>query len=441
MLFGFDQFDLKYNRPDILLERIGYASPELTNVYLKAYYKRLDKMGFSEDMLREDFHVPEIEILDKDKIDYAADSQIIELTLQATDSLYPLHRLNVFVNDVPVYGMAGIDLRAHQTNSVQRNIDIELSSGFNKIQVSVLNQAGAESLKETIYVDYQGEQAKPALYLVTVGISEFQQSEMNLNYSVKDGRDLVNLYSSQKDLYNQIHIDTLFNQNVTKANVLALKEKLMKSRVDDQVILFFSGHGLLSDSLDFYFATDDMDFAHPEKFGILYDDIEELLDGIPARKKLLMIDACHSGEVDKEELVASNISSNVSEDNSKKGDLKVYDYKGVGALQQEDGLGLQDSFELMQELFTNLSRGSGAVVISAAAGKGYALEGQEWNNGVFTYAVLNGLKNNAAEKDGADGISVSELKDYVITEVEKITNGAQKPTCRRENLEVDWRVW
>jgi len=47
----------------------------------------------------------------------------------------------------------------------------------------------------------------------------------------------------------------------------------------------------------------------------------------------------------------------------------------------------------------------------------------------------------AADLNRDGQIMVSELKEYVSSEVERLTSGAQKPTSRRENLEWDWRIW
>jgi uncharacterized caspase-like protein len=95
----------------------------------------------------------------------------------------------------------------------------------------------------------------------------------------------------------------------------------------------------------------------------------------------------------------------------------------------------------MQELFVNLNRGSGAQVISAAAGNSYALESDKWKNGVFTYSILSGLENYAADLNGDKIITVSELRKYVGEKVVELTNGAQKPTSRQENVVNDFRVW
>jgi uncharacterized caspase-like protein len=242
--------------------------------------------------------------------------------------------------------------------------------------------------------------------------------------------------------YNTVIFDTLFNKKATKENFFKIKKQLLNSKPDDEVVVFVSGHGLLNKDLDFYFATYDIDFSNPEKKGISFDDMEHLLDSIPARKKLMMMDACHSGEVDKAEpttFVAQNIqtSSNITF----RGNIKEYNFKGVNNTTAQSGTNLQSSFELMQELFAGLDKGTGTVVISAAAGKGYALESPKWNNGVFTYSIINGLKNKAADKNKDHKISISELKDYSIKQVEQLTGGNQKPTARRESMGVDWRIW
>jgi hypothetical protein len=97
----------------------------------------------------------------------------------------------------------------------------------------------------------------------------------------------------------------------------------------------------------------------------------------------------------------------------------------------------------MQNMFADVSNSNGAVVISAAGGLEYAFESPQWNNGVFTYCVRKGIEELAADDDPESGnydfdVSVQELMKYVSKKVSELTNGQQRPTSRRENLEFDW---
>ncbi|MFC2107088.1 caspase family protein [Bacteroidota bacterium] len=436
--YSFEQFDLKFNRPDLVLKQLKHTDNHLIDTYKKAYLKRLNKTGFKEENLGENFHLPEAEITNHKSLP-VTNQKTISFEIVFKDSKYKLDRYNIWINDVALFGMKGKSIKELQIDSLKVIETIQLSEGRNKIQASCLNTKGAESYKETVEVTYIPDSTiNPQLHLIALSVSKYQQDNMNIQYAVKDGRDLVNQYLQDKTKWSEIIVDTLYNQDAQRENILALKRKLLQTGVDDQVILFVSGHGLLDDNFDFYFATYDIDFNNPSEKGISYDELEWLLDSIPARKKLFLMDACHSGEVDKEEIIAYNAEK---VDTLKSG-VKRYTYK-AGILQDEEtySLGLQNSFELMQELFTNLNRGSGAVVISAAAGDSYAMESDEWHNGVFTYSILNGLKSGKADINNDGEVSVSELRDYVGKSVQDLTNGLQKPTMRQENVEFDFRIW
>ena len=104
-------------------------------------------------------------------------------------------------------------------------------------------------------------------------------------------------------------------------------------------------------------------------------------------------------------------------------------------------LGLKSSFQLMQALFADLARGSGAQVISSASGTELSLESAEWKNGVFTFALLEGLKTGAADLDKNGVITVSELREYVTSRVRSLSAGAQTPTARRQSFDDDWGLF
>lgn len=423
---GFDQLDIKYNRPDKVLEALGevFGNPdmELIESYRKAYEKRIKKLGIDPTSFNDDFSVPESDFKNRDEIAYDQTANKLTLKVWGKDEQYKIDRYNIWVNNVPVFGEKGINVRNKNLNEINENITIELSDGENKIETSVLNVNGIESYRQPLYVRYEPkEPAKEKLYFVGIGVDKYQQSENNLQYSAKDIKDLS---QALKEKYgDNIEVITLLDEQVTKENVAAVKKTLMNSSVNDKVIISFSGHGLLDKEFDYYLGTNDIDFNNPQKRGLSYETLEGLLDGIPARKKLLMIDACHSGEVDKEDLRA------IQETNKQpgmKGAVPVA-YKG-------SGLGLKNSFELMQEIFVNVGRGTGATIISASGGTQFAYEKAGLDNGVFTYSILE-LMNQQ------DEIKVSELKEKVGERVLELTNGNQKPTSRNENIDYDWRVW
>ncbi len=435
-IYLFEQFDLRLNRPDIVIGQLPYTSSRLTQAYNSAYLKRLKKMGFTEQMLGTDYHVPEIKLKNDEQLPYSVTNRFIDLGIEAYDDLYLLDRINIWVNDVPIFGSAGINLRSDNTKNIRKTIQIELSAGKNKIQISVLNQKAAESLKTDKFVYLNVPEVKPDLYIIAIGVSKYKDSQFNLDYAAKDAADVANAFKNSGAKYRNVYIKQMLNEQATVQNVIESKEFLKKSKVDDHVIVFVASHGLLDDKLNYYLAMTDIDFNNPQKKGLLYEELESILDGIPARNKILLIDACHSGETDNDESESQSTES-IAYSSPMSSNVKSRGFKRIGG----PNIGMTNSFELMKELFADLRRGSGAVVISSAGGKEYALESNQWNNGVFTYSLLEGISSNKADLNADGTITVNEIKEYISTNVQVLTGGKQNPTSRRENLENDFKVW
>jgi len=433
-VYPFEQFDMFYNRPDKAIRNLvslGITDSLLQKGYEMAYQKRLSKMGFDEGMLSGAFELPTLELLTKD-LPATTNEEQISFRIKAEDRAKNLDRILVWVNDVPVFGAKGKSIRDLNIQQLEETLTVNLASGTNKVQVSVVNSSGVESLKRTFVINATAAMPQPDLYLVSIGVSKYQNEDFNLKYAAKDAKDLMDYVNERPEAYAEIHTHNLVNEQVTTTEIAKLKARLMQSRTNDVVIVFFAGHGVLDEEMNYYLGTYDIDFDNPKKNGLAYDGLENLLDGIPALNKLLIIDACHSGEVDQDDATIDTGLTNA----------KVSGKRGSIAVKSKSKqLGLENSFELMQMLFSDLRRGTGATVISSASGLEYAYEGEAWQNGVFTYAMLEGLKSGACDLNGDGSVQVSELKSYVFDKVSELTNGKQNPTSRKENLEYDFKVW
>jgi WD40 repeat protein/uncharacterized caspase-like protein len=428
--FTFEQFDLRFNRPDKVLECFKFAQTELAAAYREAFQQRLKRMNYTEPMLGNDFEVPEVELAAAPPP--STRERTVKLRVKARDGKFNLDRVHVDVNGVPLRGANGIDVRKPASRTWDQDVDVELSAGENRIDVSVLNETGAESLRQTVTVRCEAAAKKPDLYVVAVGVSDYADARFKLVYADKDARDLSELLAGKTASFGEVKVLRVLNRDATRENILKAAEFLKPSGVDDAVVVFFAGHGVLDAKRDYYFGTADIDFADPARRGLPYPAIEGLLAATRARKKLLLVDTCHSGEVNKEDTA---LPAGAAQPDG------VVRAVARGGLTPEapPRVGLKNSFQLMQDLYADLRRGTGAVVVASAGGAEYALESAEWKNGVFTYAVLRGLKGGAdRNKDGK--VQVLELRGYVEEEVRRLTGGRQSPTARSENVLFDFAI-
>jgi Caspase domain len=259
---------------------------------------------------------------------------------------------------------------------------------------------------------------------------------LDLSYCVKDISDLSTAF---KDKFKEeLVIDTLMNDNASKENILALKQKLLQTDVDDKVIVSFSGHGMV-DPLhpgDFYFVTGTTDVKNPAANGVSYAQLEELLDSIPARKKLMLLDACHSGESnDNAAVVSSHIPGtkrgNDDKDKNKAGSIEILD---VVENNDPAHASSTDIFKLMKEAFVDIRRNNGAYVLSAAQSNESAGEGGGISNGWFSSCLIEQLKTN-------NSITVNELSEKVNKCVSAKSGGNQNTDNRQELAEFNWVLW
>ena len=439
--YPFEQFDLRLNRPDIVLERLG-APSEAISIARQMREKRLKRMNVTEEMLRPDFHLPELEIVGG--LPSTTDAETISISIKGQDAKYKLERLKVYVNNVPVNGRDGESLRELDTQSIDRAIPIKLAAGRNKIQISILNSAGAESLYASAEVNCTAKRPKPTLYAVALGVSHYANPEWNLKYSAKDATDIIaRLKGKVANSHEQVKELLLTDKDVTRENLTKIREFLKSAKIDDTVLIFVAGHGLLDSKYDYYFGTTDIDFNNPAEKGIAFDDFDDLLAELPTLKKSLLIDTCHAGELDEEEktLLASAQGESIRVPTKEGISMRSIGVRGMSVKKIEGGKGAAEWHDRLQGLFVDLRRGSGSTILSSAAGAEYALESSEQQNGLFTYAVLEALEGKGGSDANKDGlIQMTEISEYVKKRVSELSGNKQTPNIRRMNLEGDFAL-
>lgn len=422
--FGIDQFALRNNRPDLILERLASPRTDIRDHYRSRYLRRLERAGLDERALTAELQVPDARIAA-----VKSEGREARLSLVFADPRVELRSYNVYVDDVPVHGARGKSIRG---KSAKVEETLVLTPGLNKIEVSATNASGAESFRALATAERRDE-VKGKLWFVAFGVSRYQKAELDLAYAHKDAQDLGALFTRLGAHYDGVELKVVVDADVTPDAIRATKSLLEGTRPEDTVVLFIAGHGLHDTTSEarYYYLTHGADPDNLAATAADFETIEDLLQGIGARTKLFLMDTCESGELEDATWSIADASEGKLRARSARG-LKVK----LAAKQKTEARPRAHLLEPNRFIYNDLLRRTGAIVFSSSKGGELSYESATIQNGYFTHAVLAALGDGRADENQDRRVTIEELRRYVTTEVARATAEAQHPTIDRDNLSL-----
>jgi WD40 repeat protein len=290
-------------------------------------------------------------------------------------------------------------LLKNEGKTQQYRFDVALLSGDNRIEVRAATADGAvESAPAITTVKFDGKLPEPDLYVIAVGINRFAKEAgvASLDFCVPDAKGIADLFRDRAGkLYHQVQVTALYDEQATKANILmAVTELASKARPQDTLVLYVASHGYTVGQRFYLFPHDfrlgkaDSPARVPNlsvaiglrgyrgmaeqegavrEHGLAIDELGEVLATVPALKRVLIFDTCHSG---------SAISL---------------------AGKQQNPFAFRGAIE-------RFSRAQGVYSLSATAADELAAESRELKHSILTYSLLAGM----------DAVDAGPLKGQVV---------------------------
>jgi hypothetical protein len=253
-----------------------------------------------------------------------------------------------------------------------------------------------------------------------MGVSAYRNPAYNLDLAAKDATDFSN--AAKNSFPGSSEVLLLKNEEVSRDSPSKIRRFFSNATENDEVIAFGAGHGMLDHNLDYFFCNHEFDPENPTGTAIRFDDLVDALNSTKALKRLLLLDTCHSGTVgEKDELLLAQMNSGLPN-----GVRVIRTSAPVAPM--PSGLEADAQQRFIEEMFLLPGLHRGLTIIGASAGAQFAFESPEWNNGVFTASILEGLLEERADADADGRVTVSELRDYSGTRVADLTQGAQTPS-------------
>lgn len=278
-----------------------------------------------------------------------------------------------------------------------------------------------------IKVDKTKENSTPPnLYAVMIGVSDYKGDELDLKYAAKDATDISGaIGSTAKKLLNTDGKDHVFMYNLTtnkeryqlpekKAIQKLLEDIGKKTTANDVLLIFFAGHGVMAGEADkkqFYFLTADASTLSStdavKEVGISTNELTDWINpqNIKAQKRILIFDACNSGQAIKDFVKLGNDNQNFV---AARNDDKSQQVKAIDKLNEKSGL----------------------FILSASASDQSAYEMGRYSQGLLTYSLLKAIKQQPDILEDGKYLDISRwfnAAEKTVTEISKESGARQDP--------------
>jgi WD40 repeat protein len=312
---------------------------------------------------------------------------------------HPITALQLLIDGRPYNGDQGRKDVANEPAGGPQKLQswqVRLDPGRHRLAV-VAESDVSNGRSDEIEVIYEAQRAAaPRLYGLLLGVADYEDESLRLKYAADDAQLLEQvLREKTAKAFSGVEVQRYVDRRATKEAFLdGLKWLKESMKPQDVGVIFFSGHGHRDDDGIFYMLPAEVKRRSIDATGVDSALFKRKLAGIKGTL-LVLLDACHSGAVDK------------------------------------DAAGERQLRPLTDEFVREMVReDAGIVMMCSSRGQEVSLEDPNLGHGFFTQALTEGLSGQADfNKDGK--VYLTELDNYLFERVKTLSNDRQHPVTAK----------
>jgi len=260
-------------------------------------------------------------------------------------------------------------------------------------------------------------------WAIVIGVSNFKDPSINLKYAAKDATDFRNFLVTHEN-FKADHVQLMTDANATKEKIISKLGDGWLGHVakkDDLVLIYVSSHGSAAqDDVGVNFlVTYDTDKSKLVSTGLPMQWLTKIIqEQVHSGRVVVILDVCHSGAA-----AATPKSSDIADiDDDEQSDSTTAAKVDSGGKGIARGRGINAS---------ELSLGSGQIVLCSSLANQISWESKNYPNSVFTKRLMEALQCNGADTTLKQ--AYEQLRASVGTEVLGDRGAVQTPDLANKN--------